>query len=100
MARGNKYICATCGKEYEFCPKCAISKPSYEAERFCSKAHGEIFSILSKHGCGLATAEDTLIALADYDLTGLTEGIEKHMNSLKPTKKVKAQKEVETSTQE
>lgn len=100
MARGNKYTCLACGKEYEYCPKCALTKPNYDAENFCSKEHEEIFAILSKHGCGLATAEDTLAALKDYDTTGLTKSIEKHMNSLKPVKKVKAQKEVEVPTQE
>lgn len=94
MARGNIYTCATCGTSYEFCPKCAIVKPNYDAERYCSKAHADIFNILSKHGCNLATAEETLAALADYDTTGLTESIQAHIDSLAP-KKAKAQKEVE-----
>ena len=59
MARGNTYRCVVCNKEHQFCPKCQITQPSYDYERYCSKAHSEIFVILSKHGCGLATAEDT-----------------------------------------
>jgi hypothetical protein len=82
MARGHVYTCATCGTSYEFCPKCAIVKPSYDAERYCSKEHAHIFEILSKHGCGLATAEETLTELASYNTTGLTEGIAKHITSL------------------
>lgn len=82
MARGNKYTCASCGKGYEYCPSCALTKPSYDAERFCSRSHAEIFSILSKHGCHLATAEETLEALNSYDTNGLTESIEKHIESL------------------
>lgn len=93
MARGNTYTCATCGQDYEFCPKCAITKPSYDAERYCSKSHSEIFAILSKHGCNLATAEETLDALAGYDTTGLNENIQAHISSLAP-KKAKARKEV------
>ena len=100
MAKGNTYHCLCCGKEYTYCPKCAIIKPAYDAENFCSKAHSEIFSILSKHGCGLATAEDTLTALSNYDLNGLSESIENHIKSLKPVKTVKASKEVEAPTQE
>lgn len=97
MARGNTYHCLCCGEEYNFCPKCAITKPAYDAENFCSKAHSEIFAILSKHGCGLATAEDTLNALKDYDLTNLSESIEKHIEQLFEEVGLK---EVEASTQE
>jgi hypothetical protein len=70
---------------------------------FCSEACLDIFAILSKHGCNLASAEETLAALKDYDTTGLSESIQAHINSLSPVKKVKAKKEVETdetSTQE
>ena len=85
MARGNKYTCATCGKEYEFCPKCAVTVPSYDAERYCSKKHADIFEILSKHGCGLATADETLKALAPYntDAEKLTSSIRKHISTIK-----------------
>ena len=97
MARGNTYKCMCCGKEYNFCPKCVITKPSYDAENFCSKAHSEIFAILSKHGCGLANAKDTLKALEKYDLTNLSESIEKHIEQLVVEVELK---EVETPTQE
>lgn len=102
MARGNIYRCVVCGKEHQFCPKCVIVKPNYDYERYCSKAHADIFNILSKHGCGLATAEETLEALADYDTTNLAENIQAHIDSLLP-KKAKTRKEVvsdEESTQE
>ena len=82
MARGNTYKCVVCGKEHTFCPKCQIVLPDYDYERYCSKAHADIFNILSKHGCNLATAEETLEALKDYDLAGLTEGIQAHIDSL------------------
>ena len=94
MARGYTYTCATCGAEYHYCSKCAITKPSYDAERYCSKVHSDIFAILSKHGCNLATAEETLDALKGYDTTGLSENIQAHIKSLTP-KKAKATKEVE-----
>lgn len=87
MARGNKYTCVTCDKVYDYCPKCAIRKPSFDAERYCSSEHSDIFEILSKHGCGLATAEETLEALLPYDTTGLVEGITKHIESLTETKR-------------
>ena len=94
MARGNTYTCVVCGKEHQFCPKCQIVLPNYDYERYCSNEHANIFAILSKHGCGLATAEETLDALDNYDLTGLAENIQEHINSLSP-KKAKAKREVE-----
>ena len=94
MARGNTYTCASCGATYDYCPKCAITKPNYDAERYCSQAHQDIFEILSKHGCGLATPEETLESLKNYDTSGLTENIQAHINSLLP-KRVKARREVE-----
>ena len=87
MARGNTYTCVVCGKEHTFCPKCQIVLPNYDYERYCSKAHADIFAILSKNGCGLATAEETLEALESYDTTGLVEGVEKHIESLNEIKR-------------
>jgi hypothetical protein len=103
MARGNTYHCVVCGEEYQFCPKCQITRPNYDYERYCGKNHADIFAILSKHGCGLATAEETLNALNGYDLTGLSDSIKEHIKSLKLQNKAKALKEVESkniSTQE
>ena len=82
MARGNTYKCVVCGKEHQFCPKCQIILPNYDYERYCSDEHANIFNILSKHGCGFATAEETREALASYDTTDLAEGIAKHIESL------------------
>lgn len=102
MAKGNTYTCLTCGEEFTYCPKCAISKPTYDAESFCSKRHAKIFAILSKHGCGHATATETLDALNPYDITDLTEGIQAHIDSLRPTEEevvadatIETEKEVE-----
>lgn len=95
MARGNTYTCKTCGKTYEFCPKCAITKPDFDAENFCTHNHNDIFAILSKHGCNIASAEETLNALEGYDLTGVTEDIQRHIDALQPQKKVEAKETVE-----
>ena len=96
MARGNTYVCASCGQSFQFCPRCALVQPTYDAERFCCKSHADIFNILSKHGCGLATAEETLESLKSYDTTGLNESIQAHIESLMPAK-AEAVKEVETN---
>lgn len=104
MARGNKYTCPTCGKSYDYCPSCALTKPSYDAERYCCKNHSEIFAILSKHGCHNATAEETLEALKSYNTAGLSESIQAHIKSLQPAKvevkaeaPAEAEKEVEVA---
>jgi hypothetical protein len=98
MARknSNTHTCYVCGKQYEYCEHCSIVKPDYNANRFCSHEHQDIFAILSKHGCHLATAEETLEMLKDYDLAGLTESIQAHINSLQPKKVEVEKKEVET----
>ena len=97
MARGNIYTCVVCGKEYNYCPKCTIVKPDYDAMRYCSQAHADIFNILSKHGCSLATAEETIEALLPYDTTNLVEGITKHIESLN---EIKREVEQDEPTQE
>lgn len=104
MVRGNRYTCVCCGLSYKYCPECTVHSLRTYGSQFCCKKHAEIFDILSKHGCNLATAEETLEALKDYDLTGLIGSVADHINSLKPKKKrVKAVKEVqieESETQE
>ena len=85
MARTNTYKCATCGTTYEFCLKCQVSRPDYDAEKFCSKKHGEIYGILSKHGCNLITADEALKELSAYNLDEitLTEDILTHIEKIK-----------------
>jgi hypothetical protein len=85
MARTNTYKCAVCGTTYEFCLKCQVSRPDYDAEKFCSHNHADIFAILSKHGCNLITAEEALKELSAYNLDEitLTESIQAHINKIK-----------------
>lgn len=86
MTHKETKTCDVCGAKYEYCSRCAIVIPNYNANRFCCQAHQDIFGILSKYGCNFATAEETLEALADYDLVGLTEDIKNHIDSLQPNK--------------
>ena len=85
MARTNTYTCATCGTTYEFCLRCQVIAPDYDATKFCSKKHGEIYAILSKHGCNLISAEEALKELSAYNLDEitLTEDILTHINAIK-----------------
>lgn len=105
MGKRNEHTCLVCGKSFYYCRSCTINPIKHLAEGFCSETCAEIFDILSKHGCHLATAEETLAALKDYDITGLTESIQAHIDSLQPKKvevksdetKVESKKAVETN---
>ena len=85
MARKNTYTCKTCGTQYDFCLKCQVSRPNYDAENFCSKEHNEIYAILSKHGCNLITADEALAELAAHNIDNvqLSENILAHVDTIK-----------------
>jgi hypothetical protein len=74
-----------CGAKYEYCESCAIVKPNYNANRFCSHAHQDIYTILSKHGCDIIEAEDVLKELAVYNIDEikLTKDIAEHLEQIK-----------------
>ena len=72
MARTNTYTCATCGTTYEFCLKCQVTRPDYDAGKFCCKEHADIYAILSKHGCNLITADEALKELSAFNLDKIT----------------------------
>lgn len=102
MANGNKYTCSCCGTEYTYCPSCELKTPAFDKETFCSKKHADIFAILSKHGCHLATAEETLKALSAYnlDIENLTPSVRKHISAIKAeAKPVEEVKPVENQEQ-
>ena len=96
--RYNEHTCLVCGNTFEYCRKCVIEPVKHFAEGFCSEAHSDIFNILSKHGCNLATAEETLAALKDYDTTNVVESIKSHIDSLQP-KKAEAENKAEVKTE-
>lgn len=98
MANYHEYKCLTCGQIFEYCRRCVITPVIYKVEGFCSENCSDIFNILSKHGCGLATAEETLEALLPYDTNNLMEGITKHIESL--NEEIKREVEHDEPTQE
>ena len=85
MARTNTYKCATCGTTYEFCLKCQVSRPDYDAEKFHSRKCADIYGILSKHGCNLISADEALKELSAYNLDEITlaEDILAHIERIK-----------------
>jgi hypothetical protein len=87
-----------CGNKFDYCRSCHFEHIKHLAEGFCSETCADIFAILSKHGCHIATAEETLEALKDYDTTKVVENIQKHIDSLQP-KKVEVEVEAETKVE-
>lgn len=85
MARTNTYKCATCGTTYEFCLKCQVSRPDYDAEKFHSHKCADIYATLSKHGCNLISADEALKELSAYNLDEitLTEDVLAHVERIK-----------------
>ena len=85
MARTNTYTCKTCGTKFEFCLKCQVSRPNYDAENFCCKEHEGLYAVLSKHGCNLITADEALNELAAYNIDNveLAEDILAHIERIK-----------------
>ena len=85
MARTNTYTCATCGTTYEFCLKCEVSKPDYDAEKFHSRKCAEIYGILSKHGCNLISSEEAFLELSEYKIDEITlvEDVLAHVDKIK-----------------
>ena len=102
MARTNTYTCKTCGSTFEFCLKCMVAKPDYDAENFCSKEHDIIYRILSKHGCNLISADEALAALSTYNLDEitLTEDILAHIEKIKSEASVKVEESVPVEVEE
>lgn len=85
MARTNTYTCRTCGTKYQFCLRCQVARPDFDAESFCCKKHGEIYATLAKHGCNLINANDALneLALLKIEEINLTEEIADHIARIK-----------------
>lgn len=96
MAYNNMCTCDVCGKKYEYCEHCVVVKPAYNADRFCSQAHQNIFAILSKHGCNLITADEALAALSAYNLDEITlsDNILAHIEKIKSEASVKVEETV------
>ena len=98
MARGHKCTCYVCGARYEYCESCVIVKPNYNANRFCSHEHQDIFAIISKNCCHQLTTAETLAALESYDTANVVGDIAKHIESLK--EETKREVEHDEPTQE
>lgn len=83
MARGDKYVCRTCGQEYTYCEQCIIRPIPHLGNGFCSESCSDIFETLSKHGCHLATAQETLTTLGSIEGKTFRPSIQAHIDAIK-----------------
>lgn len=67
MSRGNTYACRTCGKHYQYCPRCALHPVDYLMDNFCCEEHKQVFEILSKHSVGKLSSSEAADALLEYN---------------------------------
>lgn len=82
MAKTNK-TCKCCGKEYTYCPTCNYNEPTYK-QIVCGEDCNTIWTTLSRNGVGLASAQETLDALADVKIPStLQSGVKAHLDRLK-----------------
>lgn len=96
MARTDTFTCKTCGTKYDFCLRCQVAKPDYDAENFCSHEHADIYAILSKNGCNLITAAEALKELAAYNIDEITlaEDVLAHVEKIKSEATPKVEEKV------
>jgi len=82
--------CILCGDEYEYCPRCDKTKPSFYL-KYCSENCKEIALIDNKYKFNHLTAEEALNELNKLDLSKLesfNEIIKERIKKILSTKKV------------
>lgn len=100
MAKTSK-ICHVCGKEFSYCSSCNYSEPAYK-QLVCSENCHQIWTILSRNGVGLATAQETIDALSKIQMpSNIQSNVQSHIDRLKseikPVVEQKKVQPVETS---
>lgn len=93
MAKVQK-TCKCCGKEFAYCPSCNYTEPAYK-QFVCSEDCNAIWQALSRNGVGIASAQETVEALAGIKMpASLQPAIKAHIDRLKASVK-RASKKVE-----
>ena len=91
MAKVQK-VCRVCNKEYTYCPSCNYNEPTYK-QLVCCEDCNTIWTVLSRNGVGLASAQETLDALAGIKLPStIQSGIKAHIDRIKAEVKPVAKK--------
>ena len=93
MAKTQK-TCKCCGKEFTYCPSCNYTEPAYK-QFVCSEDCNAIWQALSRNGVGVASAQETVDALAAIKMpASLQPAVRDHIDTLKASVK-RATKKVE-----
>lgn len=83
MARVNNKTCKVCGTEYSYCPSCGHSDATWK-QLVDTEECNQIWTILSRNGVGLTSAQETLDALAGIKMpVNLEPNIQAHIDRLK-----------------
>lgn len=85
--------CRVCGSKHSYCPACSFKPNDYLDNGFCGEECYKIWVTLSRNGCKLATAKETLDELSKLKVPAkLVPSIQAHIDALKA--EVKSAKEL------
>lgn len=86
MAKVQK-TCKCCGKEFTYCPSCNYTEPTYR-QFVCGEDCNIIWQALSRNGVGLASAQETIDAIAAIKMpASLQPAVKAHIDRLKASVK-------------
>lgn len=71
MARGDKYVCRMCGKEYVYCPKCQFHPVAYMGSGFCSQKCRDIYDVIAAYRCKTKDMKELVGELKSIDISGI-----------------------------
>lgn len=98
MAKVNK-TCKCCGKEFSYCSSCNYTEPAYK-QFVCGEDCNAIWQALSRNGVGIASAQETVDALAGIKMpASLQPAVKAHIDRLKASVR-RVAKKVETVVEE
>lgn len=75
--------CRVCGEKRTYCAACAVKPNIYLENDFCDENCFKVWETLSRNGCKLATAKETLDTLSKIKVPAkLVPSVKKHIDSL------------------
>lgn len=95
----NIYNCRICGKEYEYCHSCAITKDTFRNAGYCGKNCYDISMLIQQYRGNAIDVESAMKSLNDcgVDKVHLVPGVAKYYEEIKEkaTPKIETVKDTE-----